>query len=67
MIEEGAFHMYLEKGDLEGVRACIKKGADVNGGLIGGYPLQICAARGYPEICQLLLESKANLNPQSCR
>jgi len=55
--------MYATKGDLEGVKDLLHKGANVNTrNKYGSTALMGASAGGFNEIVELLLKNKANLN-----
>lgn len=64
MDSQGVLQANITKGSLEKCKECILNGADVNGRIGWIYPLHVCCMYIRPEICQLLLESKADPSPK---
>lgn len=53
-------------GDLDGVRAALNAGADPNADLgVGVRAVHIAAARGYPDLLELLVDRGANINART--
>lgn len=64
MDSQGSLQISIKEGSLENCKECILNGVDVNGRIGWIYPLHVCCMYIRPEICQLLLEYKANPSPK---